>query len=60
LNAFRLRTIYRRNKITKQKLVPGIAPLRFKSDEVQIEQLIDVKAAYADAKAAGFEIFQYD
>jgi hypothetical protein len=27
---------------------------------VQIEELIDVKQAYANAKAEGFEIFQYD
>ena len=43
LSAHDIRKIYYRNRITIQKLSPFIAPMKFKSNESQIESLALVK-----------------
>ena len=55
-----MRKLYRQHKVTKQMLVAQIAPIRYRSNELQLEQLAAVKQAYIDAKQEGFEVLQYD
>ena len=46
LASYDLRKLYRKYRITRQRLVAHIAPLKYKSNEQQQAELTDVKREY--------------